>query len=172
MRTLNLFSFMLLALFFLSTNLGFAQSNSSHHPEPTIIYTDSTAAMVVTEGTSTTMRSGRGEWIIIQSMSSPIFRNTGELQILLGRGGNALQRIPNGPIRIQLPRTQATKLRTEVLRGQVRIKELVVRIPSGSSPYVIRMQNVLISSYQSSGSAGGDSIPQDSFSINFSKIEY
>ena len=34
-----------------------------------------------------------------------------------------------------------------------------------------RGEDVLISSYQSSGSAGGDSLPQDSFSINFAKIE-
>lgn len=34
-----------------------------------------------------------------------------------------------------------------------------------------RGQDVRVSSYQSSGSAGGDSIPQDSFTLNFSKIE-
>ena len=38
--------------------------------------------------------------------------------------------------------------------------------------YTITMSDVLVSSYQSSGSAGGDSLPMDSFSLNFAKIEY
>ena len=37
---------------------------------------------------------------------------------------------------------------------------------------IITMTDVMVSSYQSSGSAGSTSIPVDSFSLNFSTIEY
>ena len=37
--------------------------------------------------------------------------------------------------------------------------------------YKIRLADVLVSSYQSGGSAGGD-VPADQFSLNFTKIEY
>lgn len=37
--------------------------------------------------------------------------------------------------------------------------------------YIITMRDVLVSSYQSSGSSGGDA-PMESFSLNFAKIEY
>lgn len=36
----------------------------------------------------------------------------------------------------------------------------------------IKLENVYITSYQSSGSAGGDSVPMDSFSLNFEKVKY
>jgi type VI secretion system secreted protein Hcp len=38
--------------------------------------------------------------------------------------------------------------------------------------YKVELQEVLISSYQSGGHAGDDSIPVDQFSLNFAKIEY
>jgi type VI secretion system secreted protein Hcp len=37
--------------------------------------------------------------------------------------------------------------------------------------YVVKLEDVLISSYQSGGHAGG-SMPTDQFSLNFSKIEF
>ncbi len=56
------------------------------------------------------------------------------------------------------------------------IKKAVLHVrKSGEDPqeyYTITMEDVLISSYQSSGSSGGDSRPMDSFSINFAKIKY
>jgi len=36
----------------------------------------------------------------------------------------------------------------------------------------IKLNDVLISSYSSSGASGGDAVPVDQFSINFAKIEY
>ena len=45
---------------------------------------------------------------------------------------------------------------------------------AGGAPiefYKIRLADVLVSSYQSGGSAGGD-VPADQFSLNFTKIEY
>ncbi len=38
--------------------------------------------------------------------------------------------------------------------------------------YLITFSDVLVSSYQSSGSSGGDSTPMDSFSLNFAKVEF
>jgi len=38
--------------------------------------------------------------------------------------------------------------------------------------YVVTMEGVLVSSYQSGDAAGGDSIPTDQFSLNFSKIKF
>lgn len=38
--------------------------------------------------------------------------------------------------------------------------------------YKITFSDVLISSYQSGGSTGGTSLPMDTFSLNFAKIEY
>ncbi len=38
--------------------------------------------------------------------------------------------------------------------------------------YKIEFADVLVSSYQSSGSSGGDSIPMESFSLNFAKIVF
>ena len=38
--------------------------------------------------------------------------------------------------------------------------------------FTIKLTDVLVSSYQSGGSGGSDVIPQDSFSLNFAKIEY
>ena len=38
--------------------------------------------------------------------------------------------------------------------------------------YIITMSDLLVSSYQTGGSGGGDVIPMDQCSLNFSKIEY
>jgi type VI secretion system secreted protein Hcp len=38
--------------------------------------------------------------------------------------------------------------------------------------YIITLNDVLISSYQSGDAAGGDAIPTDQFSLNFAKIKY
>jgi len=38
--------------------------------------------------------------------------------------------------------------------------------------YVIKMEDLLVSSYQSGGHEGGDPIPTDQFSLNFTKISY
>ena len=37
---------------------------------------------------------------------------------------------------------------------------------------VIKMNDILISSYQTGGSSGSDAVPTDSFSLNFAKVEY
>lgn len=37
--------------------------------------------------------------------------------------------------------------------------------------YKLSLENVLVSSYQSGGHEGGDSIPSDQFAVNFAKIE-
>ncbi len=37
---------------------------------------------------------------------------------------------------------------------------------------VVTLSDVMVSSYTTSGHGGADSIPQDSFSLNFTKIEY
>ncbi len=42
----------------------------------------------------------------------------------------------------------------------------------GSEYYIISMKNVLISSYQSSGSAAGDVVPVDQLSLNFEAIKF
>lgn len=38
--------------------------------------------------------------------------------------------------------------------------------------YKVIMEDILISSYQSGGSAGSDAVPTDQFSLNFAKIEF
>lgn len=38
--------------------------------------------------------------------------------------------------------------------------------------YVVTMEDLLVSSYQSGDAAGGSSVPTDQFSLNFSKIKY
>jgi type VI secretion system secreted protein Hcp len=38
--------------------------------------------------------------------------------------------------------------------------------------YLVTLEDVLVSSYQSGGHAAGDSIPTDQFSLNFAKIKY
>ncbi len=46
---------------------------------------------------------------------------------------------------------------------------------AGENPqeyYTLKFTDVLVSSYQSGGMAGGDSIPQDTFSLNFGKVEF
>ena len=56
------------------------------------------------------------------------------------------------------------------------IKKAVLHVrKAGDDPqeyYTITFSDVLVSSYQSGGSSGGDSLPMDSFSLNFAKIEY
>lgn len=56
------------------------------------------------------------------------------------------------------------------------IKKAILHVrKAGENPqeyYKITFSDVLISSYQTSGSSGGDSTPMDSFSLNFAKIEY
>lgn len=51
---------------------------------------------------------------------------------------------------------------------------LTVRKAGGDQQeyYIVKMEDCLVSSYQSGGSAGGDSVPTDQFSINYAKIEY
>ena len=46
---------------------------------------------------------------------------------------------------------------------------------SGGEPqdfYLIKLEDVLISSYQSGGSEGSNAVPTDQFSLNFAKIEF
>lgn len=38
--------------------------------------------------------------------------------------------------------------------------------------YVVTMEDLLVSSYQSGDAAGGSSVPTDQFSLNFTKIKY
>lgn len=56
------------------------------------------------------------------------------------------------------------------------IKKAILHVrKAGDTPqeyYKITFSDLLVSSYQSSGSSGGDSTPMDSFSLNFAKIEY
>lgn len=69
------------------------------------------------------------------------------------------------------------KLMSAAASGE-HIKEavLVARKAGGKGDQIeyliITMNDVMVSSYQSSGSAGSTSIPVDSFSLNFSKIKY
>ena len=57
----------------------------------------------------------------------------------------------------------------------IKIGTLSLRKAGGEGPgiefYKITLSDVLVSSYQSGGSAGGD-IPTDQFSLNFAKVEY
>jgi len=46
---------------------------------------------------------------------------------------------------------------------------------SGNDPqdyYIIKLEDVLVSSYQSGGSEGSSALPTDQYSLNFAKIEY
>lgn len=157
MKTLNFLSFTFLMLTLFSANTIYGQQTTGN------IY-GQVIAMSVAEGAATTMNSGQAEWIRIQEISSAAFRNGQELAILLERGENVLQSIPNGPIRIQLPPTEAAKLKTEVWRGEVRIKKLVIRIPSSTpQPHLIWLYNVLIKSPEPDGSLEADAEPQDAF---------
>ena len=57
----------------------------------------------------------------------------------------------------------------------IHIKEVIlhVRDKNARGGYLrYKLKDVLVSSYQTSGSSGGDVIPTDSFSLNFSKIEF
>jgi len=38
--------------------------------------------------------------------------------------------------------------------------------------FTIKLTNVYVSSYQTGGSGGGDAVPEDSFTLNFAKVEY
>ena len=38
--------------------------------------------------------------------------------------------------------------------------------------YVVTLEDLLVSSYQSGDAAGGSSIPTDQFSLNYAKIKY
>lgn len=157
MRTFNFISFAFLTFILFSANTIYGQQTTGD------IY-GLVVDMRVSKGASTAMNSGQGDWIRIQDMSSAIFRNAGELAILLERGENVLQRIPNGPIRVQLFPAEAAKLRTEVLRGQVRIKQLMIRIPSNHpQPHFIWLNNVLLKCPQPDGSLEADAEPQDAF---------
>jgi type VI secretion system secreted protein Hcp len=53
---------------------------------------------------------------------------------------------------------------------------LYVRKATGQSGqgeyYTIALENVVVSSYQSGGHNGGDSMPMDQFSLNFAKINF
>lgn len=157
MRTFNFISFAFSAFIFLVANTLYGQQTTGN------LY-GQVVDMSVSKGAATTMNSGQGDWIRIQDMSSAVFRNTGELAILLERGTNVFESIPNGPIRVQLLPAEAAKLRREVLRGQIRIKELVIRIPSNHpQPYLIWLHNVLIKCPQPDGSLEADAEPQDAF---------
>ncbi|AMJ62815.1 Hcp family type VI secretion system effector [Bosea sp. PAMC 26642] len=52
--------------------------------------------------------------------------------------------------------------------------KLVVRKHGGEQQeyYVISLDDLLVSSYQSGDAVGGDTIPTDQFSLNFSKIKF
>ena len=50
---------------------------------------------------------------------------------------------------------------------------ITVRKAGSKSPYLtIKLTNVLVSSYQLDSSGGGDAKPNESLSLNFTKIEY
>src|SRR5262249_41044900 len=55
----------------------------------------------------------------------------------------------------------------------IKSAELIVRKAGKEQQeyYCVRLTDVLISSYQSGGSSGGDALPVDQFSLNFAKLE-
>jgi len=52
--------------------------------------------------------------------------------------------------------------------------KLIVRKHGGDQQeyYIIELEDMLISGYQSGDAAGGDSIPTDQFSLNFAKVKF
>ena len=52
--------------------------------------------------------------------------------------------------------------------------KLIVRKHGGKQEeyYVISLDDLLVSNYQSGDAAGGDTVPTDQFSLNFAKIKF
>jgi len=58
--------------------------------------------------------------------------------------------------------------------AHIKKAQLFVRKQGGKQQdyYKVTMTDVLVSSYQSGGSSGGDSVPMDQFSLNYTKVEF
>ena len=78
------------------------------------------------------------------------------------------------PLRITKLVDRSSPILARYARSGVKIKSVLIDLPcprGGDNFLRYELKNIYISSYQSSGSAGSDGVPTDSFSLNFSKIE-
>jgi len=113
--------------------------------------------------------SGHKDWIIIQSMSSPIFRSIPE-------GSDAPPRVEAGDFKVEVPMSKATpKLLEAAVKGKVFPKveiHLTQSDPNGERTYFIwELSNVRVTSYSVSGSSAADSEPpMESLALNFEMI--
>jgi len=99
--------------------------------------------------------------------------NGGEIEILSWSWGETSAR-QGGAILVQLGDKEGKALLSRLAKERTKLPTVLIETAEGDNVeyYTITMSDVLVSSYQSSGSAGGDTVPMDTFSLNFAKIDY
>jgi type VI secretion system secreted protein Hcp len=118
--------------------------------------------------------SDHKEWIIIESLSAPIFRSipTGARDQQRTKGDTTL-----GDIHIvrQLDKS-STKLQEACANGtffkEVEI-HLCTTVKNKQEPYLIyKLSDVIISSYSMHGNSSGNPLPSEEVSMNYQKVEW
>jgi type VI secretion system secreted protein Hcp len=91
-------------------------------------------------------------------------------------GGGGAGKASFQDLHFTTPVNKASPLLMQACADGTHIKtaSLFVRKAGGKQEdyYVVKMADLLVSSYQSGGHAGGNSIPTDQFALNFTKIEF
>ncbi len=118
--------------------------------------------------------SGHKEWIIIQSMSSPIFRSIpeGAKDSQRSRGETTLGDI----VVVRELDKSSTKLQEACANGTF-FKEVEIHfcttVQNKQEPYLkYLLKNVIVSSYSFHGNASGDPLPSEEVTVGYSEVEW
>lgn len=119
------------------------------------------------------------DWIIIESMSSPIFRSTQDSEPTAA--GMASGKRQHKPLVITKELDKASpKLQEAATKGKVFPKVIIhVQANEGSSAYggaratylKYELENVMITSYQVSGDSAAGEVPMEEFALNYEEIK-
>lgn len=115
------------------------------------------------------------DWIIIQSMSSPIMRATDSSSQTTGMASGKRQ---HKPLTITKELDKASPLLQQAsANGKVfpKVEIHMQASDSGGSRATYlkyELKNVIITSYQTGGSAAGDTVPMETFSLNYEEIRF
>ncbi|WP_185817641.1 Hcp family type VI secretion system effector [Shewanella atlantica] len=120
------------------------------------------------------------DWIIIESMSSPLFTaqtgsDTGSCQLNLPPRGDTT---PGDVVIVRELDRSSVKLQQASCDG-VQFDEAIIDLVSskrrGSEPYLrYKLKDVIVTSYSvgPGTNSTGDTVPMESISLNFSKVEF
>ena len=117
---------------------------------------------------------GHKEWIIIQSMSSPIFRSIpeGAKDSQRSRGETTLGDI----VVVRELDKSSTKLQESCAKGEF-FKEVEIHfcttVQNKQEPYLkYKLENVIVSSYSVHANASGDPLPSEEITLGYTAVEW